>query len=103
MDWGTAAQCGGVVLSLAAIFIAWVNRRNDAIKNAEDRLDRHDQRIQKVESEVAHLPGKDLVFTLQLSMAELKGQMAVVVERVGPIKAVADRMQEMLMTEGSRK
>jgi hypothetical protein len=36
-------------------------------------------------------------------MVELKGQMAVVVERVGPIKAVADRMQELMLTEGVRK
>ncbi len=102
MDSGTAAQWGGVILSVVAIFIAWVNRRTDAIRAVETRLDRHDVRLQKLESEMQHLPDQGSVHGLQLAMTELKGQMAVIIERVGPIKAIAERLQDVML-EGGHK
>ena len=37
---------------------------------------------------------------LQLSMVEMKGQLAVIVERVAPIKAIAERLQENMLERG---
>jgi len=96
------AQWGGVILSLAAIAIAWVNRRTDSIRAMEQRQDRHDLRLQKLESDMGHLPGKDSIHKLELAVASLHGQMDVVIERVGPIKAIAERLQEVML-EGNRK
>jgi hypothetical protein len=102
MDWGTAAQWVAVILSLAALAIAWVNRRSDKITAIEQRQDRHDARLQKVEADMSHLPDTTLVHGLQLSMVKMEGQMAVIIERVGPIKAIAERLQESML-EGNRK
>jgi hypothetical protein len=107
MDWGTAAQWGALLVALIALIRGEFRSQDKDYKDDLKAVDKHfeavDARVGKLETDMAHLPGKDLVHALQLSMMELKGQMAVVVERVGPIKAVADRMQELLLTEGVRK
>ncbi len=103
MDWGTTAQWGGVLLSMAAIVIAWVNRRTDAIKNVEDRLDRHDARISKVETEVAHLPSKDLTTRIELSLMELNGRLNTLSATLTPVSKISDRLQEFLLEQAARK
>jgi len=118
------AQWGAVVLSLAAIVIAWINRRTDKIDGLETRIqqlesdvagqpsvdvieaidkrqDRHDTRLQKVETELAHLPSKDTTHKLELDIARISGQLEVVIESVRPIKEIARRMQDVLL-EGGR-
>ncbi len=107
MDWGTAAQWGALLISIVALLRGELRSQDRdykaEIKGVERRFEHVENRVQIVETEVNHLPDKNLVHALQLSMVELKGQMAVVVERVGPIKAVAERMQELMLTEGVRK
>jgi hypothetical protein len=107
MDWGTTAQWGAFLLALLALVRGELRSQDkdykEDMKSVEKHFENVDGRVGRVESELAHMPGKDLVHALQISMVELKGQMAVVVERVGPIKAVADRMQELMLTEGVRK
>lgn len=102
MDLGTVAQWGAVALSLVAIIIAWINRRTDKIQDLDGRQNRFDSRLQKVEAELSHMPGKDLVTSLQISMAEMKGQMEVIAERVRPIQAMTNRLQESML-EGHSK
>ena len=103
IDWGTAGQWGGDVLALFALIIALGNRRSDAIRDILAQLVGHEKRLGQVETDIDHLPEKDLVHRLELSIEQLKGQMSVIAERVGPIKAVADRMQELMLTEGGHK
>ena len=62
-----------------------------------ERVDKVEQGVATVENELRHLPDKDVVHSLQIAMTDLKGQMAVVIERVGPIKAIAERMQTVLL------
>jgi len=106
MDSGTMAQWAAVAVSvtfsLAAIVIAWLNRRNDKIEDIDQRQDRLDHRLQRVEADMKHLPSKDMLHELQLTMAEMRGQLGVVVESVRPIKAIAERMQDWAL-EGARK
>ena len=102
MDSGTFAQWAAVAMALVALVISAVNRRAERIGKVEERLEGYDLRLQKAEGELAHLPGKDSVHKLELAMANLHGQMAVVIERVGPIKAIADRLQEVML-EGARR
>jgi tetrahydromethanopterin S-methyltransferase subunit B len=102
MDWGTTAQWASVGLALTALIIAWLNRRTDAVEKLEKRVEGCERGITKVSGELEHLPGKDLVHTLQLAMTEMRGQMDVIAERVKPIQAIASRMQEAML-EGARK
>lgn len=106
MDWGNFAQIASAFASLAALLIAlWTarNKRNaDTFAEIFARLNRQENRIASLEGDLRHLPDKDVVHQLQLSLQDLKGQMAVVIERVGPIKAIAERLQEAMLESGHK-
>ena len=91
------AAVGAFLLSLYTLLTA---RNRKDVTELLDAKNRHENRLAKVEIEVSHLPGAQTVHELQLSMTEMKGQLAVIVERVAPIKAIAERLQENLLEHG---
>lgn len=108
MEPGTLAQWGSALAGWTALAISvWtaVSKSRDAkvvnvaksLDAQKDRLDRHERRIASMEADMRHLPDHRTFNQLQLDMSELKGQLAVVVERVGPIKAIAERLQEVML------
>lgn len=110
-DLGNVAQIASAVISLAALVTAlWAarsKRHETALNNIREdmgrcfsRVDRCEQRVTGLETELRHVPGKEDVHELKLAMVELKGQMDVLIERVGPIKKIAERMQESLVEHG---
>lgn len=105
MDWGTAAQWGALVIAVIAFVRGEIRVQDkdfrETMKAIDRRLELNEGRIGRLESEIVHLPGKDSVHGLEMAMQEMKGQMQVIIERVGPIKAIAERMQEVLL-EGAR-
>jgi septal ring factor EnvC (AmiA/AmiB activator) len=120
MDWGNVAQLGSFGVSLVALAIAIstaISKNRDAAmaavrkeiaearKDTDDlvgRLNRHETRIASLEGDMRHLPNKEVVHQMQLSLLDLKGQLAVVIERVGPIKAIAERLQDAMMENGHK-
>lgn len=124
MDWGNLAQIAAAVVGIAGFFSSlWLGRakrfddridaivrKNEAlvdglrpdIARAFERIDGSEQRIARVENELAHLPNKDMVHALQLGMSELKGQMAALVERVTPIARSIDRVEQSLIERADR-
>lgn len=124
MDWGNFAQIAVAVVSIlgfaTSLWAARAKRFEDQIKalmkavddanaairvdqgRAFERIDSAEQRLVRVENELAHLPNKDMVHALQLGMSELKGQMAALVERVTPIARSIDRVEQSLMERAER-
>jgi hypothetical protein len=104
LDWSevwqglsAAGSISAVALSLYTLMTA---RNRKDVGNLQDASTDHENRLTKLESTVEHLPDGDTVHELQLSMVEMKGQLAVIVERVAPIKAIAERLQETLLEHG---
>jgi uncharacterized coiled-coil protein SlyX len=104
LDWSeiwqglsAAASLGAVVLSLYTLLTA---RNRKDVADLHDTNRDHEKRLTELESTVEHLPDGDTVHELQLSMVEMKGQLAVIVERVAPIKAIAERLQETFLEHG---
>jgi uncharacterized coiled-coil protein SlyX len=91
------ASLTAVGLSLYTLLTA--RNQKDVADLLESRND-HEVRLAKVETTVEHLPSADVVHDLKLAMADMKGQLAVIVERVGPIKAIAERLQENFLEHG---
>lgn len=110
MDWGTAAQWAGVFAAIGiAIWAARAKRHDEALKelsgNVEGcgkKLAAHETRLAFLETDIKHLPTKDDFHKLQVGMTELSGQMGVIIERVGPIKAIAERLQDVMMSEAHK-
>ena len=65
----------------------------------EDRVDKVEDRTTKIEEGFRHLPSRELVHSIELLMRDVASQVTVLAERVKPIAATTDRMQEFLMEE----
>lgn len=67
------------------------------VKAAEDRLESHATRILSIEGELRHLPDRDGFHRLEMRMTELTGQLNTMTERLKPVEAIGERLQELLL------
>lgn len=61
-----------------------------------------ESRIQSVEATVEHLPDRDSAHRLELAVEKLNGRIETLDERLKPVAAIADRMQEILLEQAKR-
>lgn len=66
---------------------------------AEDRLARMDSRLTALENELRHLPSRDQTHKLEIAIAQMSGQLNVMSERLSPVAAISERLQEYLLEE----
>jgi hypothetical protein len=60
-----------------------------------DRFQRVENRVLKLEADFQHLPEREQVHRIELGLAELNGKFEVISERLKPVQAIADRLQEL--------
>lgn len=97
MEWGIVAQWASLAFSVFAFVFAIWRRRDDDVEEFETQLAKGESRLTKLEADMAHLPSKDSMHELQLTVEGMKGQLAVIAERVAPIKAISERLQESML------
>lgn len=59
-------------------------------------------RVGLLDNEIRHLPDRDTAHRLELAIAELNGKIGTLDERLKPVAAISDRMQEILLEQGKR-
>ncbi|CAM5397639.1 hypothetical protein AFEL58S_01985 [Afipia felis] len=67
------------------------------VASIADKLDRLEDRATRIESELSHLPDTKTVGSIELKMAELSSQVGILAERIRPVAAIADRLQEKIL------
>lgn len=76
----------GTLLGLGAIFYTWMTSRSkdnsNRLDTIEQRVADHGQSIKTVETELAHLPDKDVVNELKLEITRLTGTVGQLGEKV---------------------
>ncbi|PRA87936.1 hypothetical protein CQ054_05930 [Ochrobactrum sp. MYb29] len=110
MPWLAAAV--SVSHALAGVY-SWMT--SPARSNSEDigkiKSDQaaHDRRIQAVEAELKHIPDQATIHKLELFMEKLSGRLDsidgrfdTVDEKLKPIQAATERMNEALMSGGRK-
>ena len=55
------------------------------------------RRLDRIETNMSHLPDQAHAQRMEISLAELRGQIAVLNERMMPVAGIADRLQEFLL------
>ena len=107
MEWGNVAQAASALVSFVALVIAlWSARdkRNaDSFAEVFGRLNRHETRIGSIEGDLRHTPNKDAVHDLHVTMAEMKGQIGALIERIAPMRASLDRVEQAMLEERGLK
>ena len=93
---------------LIVILLAWLGTRRTEINalkaeqaHQSSRIGKTETRLTSIEGELQHLPDKDAVHDLKISIAMLTTEVRVIAERVSPIKAIAERMQDALVEQAT--
>ena len=68
----------------------------------QHKLIEHDRRVQTVEQELKHLPDARAIHSLEVAVERLNGRIAILDERLGPVVAISERMQELLLEQAKR-
>lgn len=63
----------------------------------ELRVDKLEDRATKAEATIEHLPDLDSAHRLELALSELRGEMRALTERIKPIAAISDRIQDAVL------
>lgn len=104
MDTGSMAAWAAVALALASLVNSWIAGRSkasaDAHKELATKVDQVEERVAIVEAEIQHLPDRETTHAMELAFRDLKGEVAVLVERIGPIAKTSERLQEFLLSQG---
>lgn len=67
-----------------------------------EKIDKVEDRVAALENEFRHLPDRSSVHTIQISLADLKGELKAMGEQLKPVAAISERLQEFLL-EQARK
>ena len=60
----------------------------------------HEARLQKIESELPHLPNKENVHKQQLDISEMKGEIGIIKKSIESTERTTRRVEDFLMTRG---
>lgn len=73
------------------------------LAEAKKKLIEHDRRIQTIEGEIKHLPDRETTHRMELAMTEISGKLNVMAERLKPIEAIGERLQNTLLNRADTK
>jgi hypothetical protein len=59
-------------------------------------------RVQTIEGEMKHLPDHKTAHALELAVEKLNGRIETLDERLKPVAAISERMQEILLEQAKR-
>jgi hypothetical protein len=122
-DWGPYASWVAVALSAMALaYTIIANRRKDsdaklaaidvkleskASKSVVDvlvgKVDKIEDRITIIDSDLKHLPDKDVTHRLELAIASMRTEVRELAATVKPIGATMGRVQEVLLERMAEK
>ncbi|OJF91712.1 Clp protease [Rhizobium sp. 58] len=84
-----------------------------AVSKLESKVVEHDRRIQSVEGDMKHLPNQETMHSIELTMlkivgrldkqdATLEGRFSAMDERLKPIHAIGERLNDVLVDQMKR-
>ena len=94
------------LLSIGAIIYTWLTARSRAngqtIERHETKLISHDRRIQTLEGEFKHMPSKDDIHGLMMSVETIKGELGKMGATYEGVNRSVRRIEDFLMKEGAK-
>lgn len=90
-------------IALATVVKGWVSSGEKENTKAIGRLDKDltglSTRVQTIEGELRHLPDRDSTHRLELALEKMNGQLSSMDERLKPVAAIGERLQELLIQQ----
>jgi flagellar hook-associated protein FlgK len=95
-----AIRISSLVLSIAAITIAWVRTRHQAMQSRlvrmEGRLDGHDRADAVAAERLEHMPSIEQINALQARLAEISARIAELDARMGGYRDLLNRIDHVV-------
>jgi hypothetical protein len=92
-----------VLLSMGSLVWGWLTSGGAKalieIRQLREEMRLLDTRLIRLENELLHLPDREQTHRLELSISELKGHITGLDERLKPVAAISDRLQEFLLNQ----
>lgn len=93
----------GPTVALATLVYTINSQRKKASSEALDRIDermtRAENRVTRLEGQIDSLPDRDVTHRLELSLSEMRGELKVLAQRLEPVAATSERLQEYLLEQ----
>lgn len=89
-------------LTLWNLFAAGGQKNARRLEEHATALNTHNNRISALELAHLQMPSRKNFHDLEVTMTELKGSIAVLNERLRPLEAITDRMQDLLIEQGKK-
>ncbi len=80
--------------SNAKVIDAQAKRIDEIKSDVERRTNALEHDVERLKTRIEQSPDQASMHRLELIMSDMRGQLEVLTERLGPIKATADRLQE---------
>jgi len=88
-----------MLITIGTALWSWLSAPS---RKNEKTLQEHGVRLDVIETRMGHLARHEDIHSIELSLNGLKGEIAVLVERVKPLIATTERINELLL-EQARK
>ena len=106
LELGNLPAWIAIVISAGTLLFSIINSRSKAASEnlaaVSERVTSHEERLTVVEADMKHLPSKDTAYELRLAIMEMNGQVQLLGERIKPVAAIADRLQETIILQMER-
>lgn len=96
MELGNLAQWVALAVSIATVVFQTVSLRTKA---SAEKLGDLERRLTGLEGEVRHLPSRDSTHKMEIQLEKMNGQLLIMAERLAPMAATSERLQEFLLDE----
>jgi hypothetical protein len=96
------------VLLLATKFVtreahaAALAERDGRLRLLGDKVETTEDRISTLEGEFRHLPDRNSVHSINVSLEQMKGELKALGEQLKPVAKISDRLQEFLLEQAKR-
>lgn len=113
-DMNSWAGLIALLISIGGTIYAWLTRSGkeagEKVSKLEvelrkahaehaNKIDKIEDRVSRIEGELRHLPDRSTVHRMELSLTEMRGDMKALAERLTPVSAISERLQEFLLEQ----
>lgn len=89
-------------LTLYSLFSSGSKKNAERLEQHGTRLAEHDQRLGAVEHTMRDIPTQRDFHELETQMTRMTGAMNVLSERMKPVEAITERLQEWIIEQGRK-
>lgn len=90
-------------LTLWGLLNSGARQNRVKLDELDARLGRHETRLGGVEQTLRSLPSTGDLHKIELALSRMEGELGIMGQRLQPVAAIAERMQELLLQQQARK